>query len=152
MSSRKFSVDLLPDKRLRGWLLLGGAVSAGIGLVMILHLRLSIVMRVVLLAAWLGWSGRELLMQADGSQRVRRIRLNNLGEVWITDARGRSSQADLLPGSVVLRRIAWLRIRLDCGRKYGELLTENAVQSGQWHRLQLLWQQCRQYFAGTGGS
>ena len=43
-----------------------------------------------------------------------------------------------------IRRMAWIRIRLADGRKYGELLRGNAVIDKQWHRLQLIWQQTRQ--------
>ena len=152
MSSREFWVELKPDTRLRRLLSLSGALAAAAGFVVITHLPLPSIARVAMVALWLAWGVRELLLLADAARQVHRIKLNNLGEVWVIDRRGRASEVRLAPGSVVLRRVAWIRLRLPDGSKYGELLTQRAVQHRQWHRLQLVWCQCRQYFAGTGGS
>ena len=70
--------------------------------------------------------------------------LPSAGKVWVTDAAGQRVTATLLRGSIVIRRLAWLRMRLEDGRKYAELVSGNAVEDFQWHRFQLIWKQSRQ--------
>jgi hypothetical protein len=152
VSSREFWVELTPDTRLRRLLALSGALAAAAGFVFIVRLPLPHIARVAMVALWLAWSVRELLRLADAAREIHRIKLNNLGEVWVVDGRGCASEVRLAPGCLVLRRVAWIRLRLPDGRNYGELLTKRVVQDRQWHRLQLVWCQCRQYFAGTGES
>ena len=125
-------------------------MSAAIGLLLIVRMPLNLPVRLLLVVAWLAWSGYELRSISRAWQSVRRIRLDILGNIQVEDRRGRMSPVALLPGSVVLARIAWLRLELPGGAKFGELLTENAVKSVEWHRLQLIWRQCRHILGGTG--
>lgn len=144
MSSTVFSAELRPDDTLRKLVLLSGAIAAIAGLSLILHMPLSAFFRVFLGVCWLIRCGVETVVLTQCWSNVRRIGINSAGEVWLTDAAGQRVSATLLRGSIVIRRFAWLRMRLENGRNYAELVGGNAVEDFQWHRFQLIWQQTRQ--------
>ena len=144
MSSTGFSAELRPDIRLRKRVLLSGAIAAIAGFALILHMPLNALSRLSLVVLWLAWCGIEIGTLTKAWQRVRQICFNTRGEVWISDIVGHRSQVSLQRGSLVTRRFAWLRMRLEDGRNYAELVSGNAVQDCQWHRFQLIWKQSRQ--------
>ena len=151
MSSHEFRAVLTPERRLRSIVLLSATTATVVGFMLIIHIALAVVPRAILLAAWLVSCWLEFCAMADGSRRVTLIRVSNLGEVWVAAGNGDLEPVKLLPGSVVLERFAWLRIRFEDGGNYAELLAGNAVKDRQWHRFQLIWQQSRQYFGGHIG-
>jgi hypothetical protein len=144
MSSTKFSAELRPDDTLRKVVVLSGVIAAIAGLSLIMHMPLSAIHRVISCAVWLVWCGIEISALTKVWPNVSRIGVNSAGEVWVTDAAGQRVTATLLRGSIVIRRLAWLRLRLEDGRKYAELVSGNAVEDDQWHRFQLIWKQSRQ--------
>lgn len=144
MLSHEFSVELLPEAGLRGRVRWCGILSAVAGLALIVQMPLSAVLRVALLLAWIARCGFELLQLSRGADRVARIGLNQLGQVWVIDGAGERQGVTLLRGSVVLAHHAWLRIRFTDGHKYAELVRGDAVKDRQWHRFQLIWKQARQ--------
>ena len=144
MSSTEFSAELRPDDTLRKTVLLSGAIAAIAGLFLIMHMPLIALPRVISSAVWLVWCGIETSALTKVWPDVSRIGVNSAGEVWVIDAAGQRVTATLLRGSIVIRRLAWLRIRLEDGRKYAELVSGNAVEDYQWHRFQLIWKQSRQ--------
>jgi hypothetical protein len=79
--------------------------------------------------------------QLKGTARVCRICMDSDGGLRSRSRDGGSEPLQLLSGSVVLARVAWLRVRFGDGLKYGELLTGNARTSRDWHCLQLIWRQ-----------
>jgi hypothetical protein len=79
--------------------------------------------------------------QLKGTARVCRICMDSDGGLRGRSRDGGSEPLQLLSGSVVLARVAWLRIRFRDGLRYGELLTGNARTSRDWHCLQLIWRQ-----------
>ena len=151
MSSHEFAAVLVPERTLRNVVTLSAAAAAIVGFILIVHMSLGIVPRAILIALWLFVCWRELCAMADGSRRVARIRLNNLGEIWVADGINDYERVRLLPGSMVLERLAWLRIEFADGHKYAELLAGNAVENRQWHRFQVIWQQSRQFFGSPFG-
>ncbi len=42
-------------------------------------------------------------------------------------------------GCVVMRKLAWLRLKPATGARYHELLRRNSLESEQWRRLQVIW-------------
>jgi len=144
MLSTEFSAELRPDNTLRKVVLLSGAIAAIAGLSLIMHMPLSVIHRVISCALWLVWCGIETSALTKVWPNVSRIGVNSAGKVWVTDAAGQRVRATLLRGSIVIRRLAWLRMRLEDGRKYAELVSGNAVEDYQWHRFQLIWKQSRQ--------
>ena len=144
MSSTEFSAELRPDDTLRKFVVLSAAIAAIAGLSLIMHMPLSALSRVFSSAVWLVWCGVEIRVLTWPWPNVSRIGINAAGEVWVIDTAGQRLSATLLRGSIVIRQFAWLRMCLEDGRKYAELVSGNAVEDYQWHRFQLIWKQSRQ--------
>jgi len=123
---------------------LSAAIAAIAGFALILHLPLSGGFRALFAVWWIVRSAREIQLWSRAGTRVARIRFRQTGDVRVTDRDGLASPVELLSGTLVTRRMAWIRIRFSDGRKYGELLCGNAVIDRQWHRFQLIWQQTQQ--------
>jgi len=118
---------------LSGWLLLF------LGLVIIGHLHAAIGIKVVLGAVWIADTMRELRRQTRGCARVCRLALDSQGQMTGLDALGKDQKIQILKGSVVLRRWAWLRMGFDDGEYYVEFIRRRDCQSATWRRLQLIW-------------
>lgn len=112
-----------------------------LGVVLIAQLRVSPVAQVPAALLWLAFSVNEVRRFAQAASSVRRLRLYADGSVVARLADGRWRPVRLLPGSIVLRRVAWLRIRLPSGLDYGELSSGSSRSDLHWHRLQLIWRQ-----------
>jgi hypothetical protein len=112
-----------------------------LGVVLIAQMRVSPVAKVPAALLWLAFSVYEARCYAQAANSVRRLRLCADGSAVARLADGRWRRVRLLPGSIVLRRVAWLRIRLPSGLDYGELLSGSSRSDPDWHRLQLIWRQ-----------
>jgi hypothetical protein len=53
------------------------------------------------------------------------------GQEWVS--------GELLSGSIVHRRFAWIRVRSNCGLLITEFLRGDARASPEWRRLQVIW-------------
>ena len=144
MSSSEFYCDLIPHKRLRQWPLLCGVVALLVGAMLILGMPMPWVLRCLACVGWLTYCVCEIRRFRRAAALLRRLRLRADGSVFGRMADGRWQRLQMLPGSVVFTRCAWLR--LADGRDYGELLCGDARDSLQWHRLQLIWRQNRAAF------
>lgn len=150
MSSGRFETELRVDERLRRLVLYSGALSLLTGSVLILHLPLSPVFRFFGVGLWVWQVAREFCRQTDGANRVRRLLISSDGEIVASGRGGVPERLRLLPGSVVLERLAWLRLGFADGSHYGELLAGDPRSDAQWHGLQLVWRQRRGAFGRTG--
>ncbi len=61
------------------------------------------------------------------------------GSLRVFGANGGWYTARLATGTVVLRRYAWIRCRMEPGRYCAELLRGNCRKSDDWRRLQVIW-------------
>lgn len=120
--------------------MLSACAAVIIGLTLLLHLPLTMLMRLPLIACWLFAGVRQLDRQSRGAHRVSAIRLG-VDDATVVDRQGRLSPARIMSGSVVLARFAWLRLKFADGLIYGELLRGDAAHDVQWRRLQILWRQ-----------
>ena len=146
MSSPEFEAKLRPDYGIRRIVLSAGLLAMLVGVVLIMFLNVPILWRLAATAVWMLdclWGFWALIR---GARQVAWLWLDSNGRLDIVDAEGFSRPARLLTGSLVLRNVAWLRVRLPDGRRYAELLIASRVDAGAWHRLQLIWQQCRDAF------
>jgi hypothetical protein len=148
MSSKRFVADLKPDPHLRNIVMLAGCAAALIGLVLLIRLPIPVPIRLVLMAVWAVLSLRQLDRQARGGHRTTSIRLEP-GETSIIDRRGRQVPVQIMSGSVVLPRLAWLRLKFRDGLEFCELLHGDATKNAQWRRLQILWRQGPRAFGGA---
>ncbi len=117
------------------------------GLVLILVARWHPGYAAVATVLWLGDCLWSLGRQWQGTRRVTGLRLKSDGSIALF-AGGRAVSATLASGTVVLQRVAWLRIRGPDGSRYGELLLARHAESEAWQRFQLLWQQANKAFSG----
>ena len=122
------------------------------GFVLILFMPLVPVLRILLSCAWLGENIRECRKLVRGAARLRLIKLDACGNIVGITAEGRSESLTLLSGSIVLSRLAWLRVQFPDGSGYGELLRGDPARDFEWQRLQLIWRHGRTAFGRQDGS
>jgi hypothetical protein len=108
-----------------------------VGGVVILALPISEAGRVLALAGWLFWTGRELLIYRRIYARWFAYNLSADGDMQVFGP-GEHCTAKLLPGSIVLAEVAWLRLQSENGEKWGELLAGNHRKSEEWRRFQVI--------------
>lgn len=149
MLSRRFVADLKPDPLLRKIVMLAACAAVLVGLVLLMRLPLPVPARALLIALWLFTGLRQLGRHSRGMQRVQAIRLQE-GEATVIDRQGRQSPVRIMSGSVVLPKLAWLRLRCPDGLVIGELLRGDAATDKQWRHLQILWRQGAGPFGGGG--
>lgn len=141
MSSDRFSCELTPHELLRKCLIAGGLAAGLSGVVLILMMPLGGGWRLALCLLWIASSSLELRSQWRGMRRIDRIRIHPGGRVEGAGRDGEWQSLEVLRGSMVLERCAWLRLRFGDGLYYGEWLWRDGTRAGDWHRLQLVWRQ-----------
>ena len=139
MSSNAYSTCLYADRVLRRWVLASGILLSVIGALLIVTLPVATAIRLLLLITWLAWHGRETRMLLLAYGCYRGIELNEHGELALLDRHGQRHAGRLLPGSLVLRRIAWIRVRDARGRVFAEPLRGRCGETRAWRRLQVIW-------------
>ena len=140
MSSSTFSAEIRLHSRLRRIVLISGVILAltGCGLILLLPFAgLSLPVKAVVAAAWTFWSGRELLTHWRVYARWSVLTLYANGETELL-GKQESGAARVLPGSIILPDIAWLRIRAENGETWGELVAANPRESEEWRRFQVI--------------
>lgn len=124
---------------LRRSVLWSGALFAVAGVALIFSTRLPAALLIAASVAWLLFSGWELRRIRHGHACCRRLRLSAGGEMRWLDAGGNWHPAELLPGSVLLRRLGWIRWDDGHGGQYAELVRGRCRESDDWRRLQVIW-------------
>jgi hypothetical protein len=147
MSSTRFVVVLKPDPDLRKIVMLAGCAALLVGLLLLIRLPASVPVRLALVVPWLIGSIRELSRQSRGVHRIKSICLG-VDQALVIDRHGKQAPVQVMSGTVVLQRVAWLRLRFADGLTCGELLRGDASACKHWRRLQILW---RQGLAAYGG-
>jgi hypothetical protein len=110
-----------------------------VGLVIIAGLPLPATWRGPIVVAWCAACGRELRQLGNAYRQYRAVRVFSDGTIELRGAEATVASAQLLPGSIVLPGLAWLRLRLENGRTSGELLRGNIGEDEDWRRLQVIW-------------
>ena len=139
MLSIEFSTELSPESRLRRLVVGSGVVLLALGLLVIAVMSTPPGIRVLIAIVWLVPTSRQLLRMLRHYAVVQRIRVYPDGSARIATADGAWQPASLGSGSVVLERVAWLRLDTGDGPAVGELLTGNSRKNKDWRRLQVIW-------------
>ena len=105
-----------------------------------------------LVAAWLTFHARRRLQRRRAAEDCVALELIADGSIRVLDRHGHAQAARMLPGSFVGRHLAWLRLETEQSGQIAEFLAKFAVETRDWHRLQLLWQLRAQYFGGFQGT
>lgn len=128
--------------------MLAGVAALLLGIVLLIRLPVSAWLRAALAALWLAACIWEIGRFSRSIQRIKSIRLG-IGEAEIINRRGRREPVQIMSGSVVLPRLAWLRLKCPDGLICGELLRGNPASNQHWRRLQILWRQGPGTFGGA---
>jgi len=110
------------------------------GFALLIHLPIAPWARLGLAILWLVSQSREISRLARGAGRVKEIRIGKAAAT-VVDRQGREEPVRILSGSVVLPKLAWLRLRLPDGLICSELLRGDPASNKQWRHLQILWRQ-----------
>jgi len=119
--------------------LTSGRLLVAAGLVLILVLAIDVPLRALGCLFWasIGWF--ELRRLQLGFDSCHGIRINSNGEIMILDMDREWVPGTLQTGSVLLRRLGWLRLQGSSGQLFLELIRGDARQSQDWRRLQVIW-------------
>jgi hypothetical protein len=139
MSSTVFSTELGSDATLRLFVRRSGMVAAFLGFIVILTLPVDIAWRAAASLLWLILSFRELRIIRVAYSRYQWLKIDDSGGVELVSPGGEHHAATLLPSSVVLPGLAWLRLRSADGLCFGEFLRGSSHEDKQWRRLQVIW-------------
>ena len=143
MSSTVYEAELAPNEHIRAGLVAFACSATVIGLILILLLPVIAPLRAALGVAFLLAGVAEAVALTRGMSRIYRIRIRADGSVSAVGFAGATQPLTLMPGSIVLDRLAWLRLRFGDGLRCGELLAGNAAENEQWRRLLVIWRQRR---------
>jgi len=144
--SREFATEIDPDEWVRRGVLGFSVIAIVTGAATICLMPIGAPLRAALLLAWLWYGRHDIRRQLIGYRRVSRLHIDALGMVRATDPAGNPVILELESGSLVLQRMAWLRLRFPDGEIYGELLIGDPTRCARWHALQLIWEQQRHAF------
>ena len=137
---------------MRRCLLLCVVFALSVGLLLITMLPAPAWCRCLLGGAWIASTARDYRSLRDGAARVRHLALDALDNLTCIRPDGEREPVELLAGSVLLSRFAWLRLRFLDGGHYVELLRGNAARDLDWQRLQLIWVLRRTVVGAQDGS
>lgn len=139
MSSNTYSACLNPDPFLRLVVVTSGRILATIGFILIVTFDLHVLMRVIAGLMWGALSYLELRQVHRGFKTFGAIRVFPGGVILLQNNDQEWIPAELLTGSLLLRKFGWLRLCSADGCRYAELLRGDARESHQWRRLQVIW-------------
>ncbi len=139
MSLHAYSSKLRPERCLRLIVLASAACLALAGTLIALRLPAAPPARGALLIGWCWLCGRELLQLASSFARLRALCIDATGSIRLSEPDGTQVPATLMPGSIVLDRIAWLRCLTADGRIVTEPFRGAARTSRDWRRLKVIW-------------
>jgi hypothetical protein len=139
VSSNRYFADLRPDNLLRRFVLCSGAILGAVGVALIFALPLHGAASFIGSCTWLAWCAWELLRISRGYALCCRLRVSADGKVLLLDPHGDWQAARLLPGCVLLRRIAWIRLQTGSGHRFAVLIRGSCRESVDWRRLQVIW-------------
>lgn len=150
MSSTVFAVELRTDHRCRGIVFWSGIMLAGIGAALLAATSLQPLGRLMLMVLWLGDCGWALHRLRQGWQPACRLRLTSGGEVQLVADGELPVAVSLRTGSVVTRRVAWLRFARPGGPVQAELFLAAYSENYAWQRFQLVWRLAHGAFGHPG--
>jgi len=139
VSSNSYSASLTPDPWLRIVVLTSGRLLIAAGLALLLILAIDVVLRAAGCLVWVAIGRFELRRLTQGFEACRVIRIDSSGEITILDNDDKWVPATLLTGSVLLRKLGWMRLQDQSGQIFLELIRGDARQSQDWRRLQVIW-------------
>ncbi len=137
-SSAAYSATLRADSLWRRVALGSGLLFGLFGLVVVASLPIGIGWRGLMALAWGMIVATELLMLIRAYRACVAVTVHTDGRLEIERTGGEYQSGRLLPGSVVLRRWAWLRMALPAAPAWGEPFGLRTQDREQWRRFQVI--------------
>ncbi|MGI9223744.1 MAG: hypothetical protein ACR2QX_04635 [Woeseiaceae bacterium] len=106
---------------------------------MILSMPAAFILRIVAAGLWLLIGGYDILRQRRAHTQYCGVRLDFEGRLELKIQGGDWVPARMLPGSIVLRHLGWIRIRDERGHVFAEPVRGHCRDSRDWRRLQVIW-------------
>ena len=139
MSSTAYFAEFKPDPHLRRLVAASGVLLGIAGVLVILLLPTDLWMRLAACVIWVVTSAREHRQLQRGWADCRALRFTANGELMVLGADQTWRAARQETGSVLLRKLGWIRLRDHRGVVFGELLSGDDRASPDWRRLQVIW-------------
>lgn len=139
MSSTAYFAEFKPDPHLRRLVAASGVLLGIAGVLVILLLPTDLWMRLAACVIWVVTSAREHRQLQRGWADCRALRFTANGELTVLGADQTWRAARQETGSVLLRKLGWIRLRDHRGVVFGELLSGDDRASPDWRRLQVIW-------------
>ncbi|MEQ8205283.1 MAG: hypothetical protein RIA65_03835 [Woeseia sp.] len=136
MSSSSFEVSLQPDPALQRRVAAGGLAALVVGAVLIGLLPVEAGFRLGGVATWLWYSLAEIRSWHRSVGLLVRLRFAADGQLHGLFQNGLWQLLQVLPGSRITSRHAWLRLGNETCRVRGVLLSAKYVDAEDWRRLQ----------------
>lgn len=140
MSSTGYCAEIRPEPFLRRVVFASGIVLAAAGIPLLIILPLDLAETLFACHAWCAWCAWELIGLRRGQRACHALRIASDGTVSVQGPGGQWKSGRLLPGSILLRHVGWLRISIGTGRAGGELVRGHCREGQDWRRLQVIWQ------------
>jgi len=131
---------------MRRLVLMCGWMAMVAGAAICLALPLGWEWRLAASCLWVLVNERELRVIAKGYKHYKGIRIDANGAAALLTPDGDWLPATLLPGSIVLPSLVWLRFKDHDGRHRAELIARECPENKGWRRLQVIWRHL-----GAGG-
>ncbi len=151
MLSPFFVVKLCPDLLCHRLILGSGVLFMLAGILLLSNMEGFVYWRLGGAALWCADCCRSLWRFSAARAAVNLILLDSDGGVRTKCSMGRTTVRTLRAGSCVFANFAWLRLGSEDRGVYGGLFVRSRINAGDWHRLQLLWQQYRMAFGHRPG-
>lgn len=152
MSSVKFSVRIRPEPLARRLLSVSAMMCYFWGFLLLVVMPGPWYQRLLLAGGWLLLAAVEWRRYRSAAADLGAIVVDEDRACFVEDASGRVWTAELLPGSVLTRKLLFLRLKRADGRQFVEFLPRFRVKARDWHRLQLIWQHARPAVGSARGS
>ena len=139
MSSFKFAARLRVSRALRQLVLASGGFLTLSGIAMILTWPVDAGWRMLLALAWGVCGCWKLAQLRRAYMSYGYIEVGTGDMVRLHGEQDATVAAELLPGSVLLEHLGWLRLRTPAGVRIAELVYGNPRKNKDWRRLQVIW-------------
>jgi hypothetical protein len=95
--------------------------------------------RLLAAAIWLIVCALEIIRFRQRYITFSHMRFHADGTVQLLAGGEPGGQASILPGSVLLGGVGWIRLRSGSGTGFAELVSAKSQKSEQWRRLRVIW-------------
>jgi len=109
------------------------------GNLLIISLPLPTIASLVGMALWSLISVRELRALRCAWAGCVALRITANGDVGVLGPNLEWRSAQLVSGSILLRKAGWIRLKTGSGRVFAELVRAGGQRGRDWRRLQVIW-------------